>query len=103
MCILKRTAEVNARAIAERRDSGMFHLIPLTRDAEGGHKETREEKLLLALTKNFLSSRFQKYPDNSFGLGRFETDEYSEINLIIFLEITNHLPPPKSLKLLRQL
>ena len=31
MCILKCTADVNARAIAERRNGGMFHLIPLTR------------------------------------------------------------------------
>ena len=31
VCILKCTADVNARAIAERRNGGMFHLIPLTR------------------------------------------------------------------------
>ena len=31
MCILKCTADVNARAIAERRNGGIFHLIPLTR------------------------------------------------------------------------
>ena len=44
MCVLNCTAEVNARAIAERRNGGMFHLIPLTRDAGGGHKERKKEE-----------------------------------------------------------
>ena len=51
MCILKCTADVNARAIAERRNGGIFHLIPLTRDAEGGHEEKKERRTFWLLTK----------------------------------------------------
>ena len=46
VCILKCTADVNARAIAERRNGGIFHLIPLTRDAEGRHEERNKEEPL---------------------------------------------------------